>query len=40
MRIPGLRGSLEASWEGPYTVVDKLSRVNYRVEEVKELEDG
>ena len=33
MRIPGLRGSLEASWEGPYTVVDKLSRVNYRVED-------
>ena len=22
MRIPGLRGSLEASWEGPYTVVN------------------
>jgi len=31
MRIPGLQGSLEASWEGPYDVVEKLSRVNYKV---------
>ncbi len=27
MRIPGLHGSLEASWEGPYVVTDRLSRV-------------
>ena len=31
LKIPGLRDSLEASWEGPYLVKEKLSRVNYRV---------
>ncbi len=31
MRIPGLQGSLVASWEGPYEVVEKLSWVNYKV---------
>ncbi len=31
LRVPGLLGALEASWEGPYEVVDKLSRVNYKV---------
>ena len=31
LKIPGLRGYLEASWEGPYLVKEKLSRVNYCV---------
>ncbi len=31
LRVPGLCGSLEASWEGPYDVVERLSRVNYKV---------
>ncbi len=31
LRVPGLQGALEASWEGPYVVKEKLSRVNYRV---------
>ncbi len=31
VRIPGLHASLQASWEGPYTVTDKVSRVTYRV---------
>ncbi len=31
LRIPGLHAALEASWEGPYEVVEKVSRVNYRV---------
>ncbi len=31
MRIPGLHVALSASWEGPYTVCEKVSRVTYRV---------
>ncbi len=31
LRVPGLCGLLEASWEGPYDVVERLSRVNYKV---------
>ncbi len=31
LRIPGLHGSLEASWEGPYKIVARTSEVNYRV---------
>ncbi len=31
LRVPGLHGALEASWEDPYSVVEKLSRVNYKV---------
>ncbi len=27
MRIPGLQASLQAAWEGPYTVTEKVSRV-------------
>ncbi len=30
LRIPGLHGSLEASWEGPYKIVSH-TEVNYRV---------
>lgn len=31
LRVPGLHGALEASWEGPYIVKERLSRVNYKV---------
>ena len=31
-RIPGTIAKLEESWHGPYKVVEKLNRVNYRVE--------
>ncbi len=31
MRIPGLHGSLQASWEGPYDVTEKDSRVTFKV---------
>ena len=31
-RIPGAADKLEESWHGPYKVVVKLNRVNYRVE--------
>lgn len=31
MRVPGLTGKLEDSWEGPYEVVDKVSQVNYQL---------
>ena len=31
LRVPGLHGALEASWEGPYVVSEKMSRVNYKV---------
>ncbi len=31
MRIPGLHSSLHASWEGPYSVIDKVSPVTFRV---------
>ncbi len=34
LRILGLHGALEASWEGLYNVVEKLSKVNYRVNNV------
>ncbi len=37
LRIPGLHAALEASWEGPYEVVEKVSRVNYRVSRVKKV---
>ncbi len=30
-RIPGLHSSLEASWEGPFVIKEKLSDVNYRI---------
>ena len=31
MRVPGLTGKLDDSWEGPYEVVDKISSVNYQL---------
>ena len=31
-RIPGMTAKLEESWRGPYPVVEKLNRVNYRVD--------
>ena len=31
MRIPGLHGSRQASWEGPYDVTEKVSRVTFKV---------
>ncbi len=31
MRIPGLHGSLQASWAGPYKVIEKVSRVTFKV---------
>ncbi len=31
VRIPGLHASLQASWEGPYVVQDRVSRVTYRI---------
>ncbi len=31
MRIPGLHNSLQASWEGPYNINDKVSRVTFKV---------
>ncbi len=31
MRVPGLHGALESSWEGPYSVVRVVSRVTYFV---------
>ncbi len=30
-RNPGLNGCLEASWEGPFTIVEKVSPVTYRI---------
>ncbi len=35
MRIPGLQASLQAAWEGPYTVTEKVSRVTYKVSKGK-----
>jgi len=29
VRVPGLHASLQVSWEGPYVVKDKVSRVTY-----------
>ncbi len=31
VRVPGLHGALESSWEGPYSVVRVVSRVTYFV---------
>ena len=31
-RIPGAAAKLEESWHGPYKIVEKLNRVNFRVE--------
>ncbi len=31
MRVPGIHAALQAAWEGPYIVKDKVSRVTYRV---------
>jgi len=31
VRIPGLHASSQASWEGPYIMQDRVSRVTYRV---------
>ncbi len=31
MRVPGIKASLQAAWEGPYTVVGKSSNVTYKV---------
>ena len=31
MRVPGLTGKLDDSWEGPYEIVDKISPVNYQL---------
>ena len=31
-RIPGMTHKLQESWHGPYTIVEVLSRVDYRVE--------
>lgn len=35
LQIPGLRGTLESSWEGSCIVKDKLSRVNYRITDLE-----
>ena len=35
IRKPGLTPKLEESWQGPYPVVEKLNRVNYRVKTSK-----
>ena len=31
MRAPGIKASLQAAWEGPYTIVHKSSNVSYKV---------
>ncbi len=31
MRIPGMKAALQAAWEGPYHIVDRSSRVTYKV---------
>ena len=31
MRVPGLVGKLDDSWDGPYEVVDKISPVTYQL---------
>ena len=31
-RVPGMSHKLEESWHGPYTVIEKVSRVDYRVD--------
>ncbi len=33
-RIPGLASEMDDSWEVMYTVIEKLNKVNYQVEEV------
>ena len=30
-RVPGMSHKLEESWHGPYTVLEKVSRVDYRI---------
>ena len=35
LRVPGMHGALETSWEGPYKVKEKLSKVNYRITDLK-----
>ena len=39
MRVPGLTGKLDDSWEGPYEIVDKISPVNYQLPFQDELAD-
>ncbi len=31
MRVPGLHAALQASWEGPYNIVEKVSKVTFKV---------
>ena len=31
-RIPGMTAKLEESWHGPYPIIDKLNRVDYKVD--------
>ncbi len=31
LRVPGLHAALQASWEGPYDVIEKVSRVTFKV---------
>ena len=31
MRVHGIHAALQAAWEGPYNVIDRVSRVTYRV---------
>ena len=31
MRVPGLVGKLDDSWDGPYQVIDKISPVTYQL---------
>ncbi len=31
LRVPGLKAALSASWEGPYVISQKVSRVTYRI---------
>ena len=33
-KIPGMRGSLQDSWEGPFRVIKMCNIVNYKVKEV------
>ena len=35
LRVPGMHGALETSWEGPYKVKEKLSKVNYRITDLE-----
>jgi len=31
MRIPGMKAALQAAWEGPYTILNRSSRVSYQI---------